>query len=107
MRLVQGIRQVEKDLGVSRNNYVHVQMMNTNWGSGNPVEFLTDTYFTAFDDHRYLKWSSSVAVSHESYISTSCKDNRNSDAAGPTIVGEWSIAVPDNVESTDGWAPAK
>ncbi|KXH45606.1 endo-beta-1,6-glucanase [Colletotrichum simmondsii] len=102
-----GIRQVEKDLNVARNNYVHIQMMNTNWGSGNPVEFLSDTYFTAFDDHHYLKWSTSVAVSHQSYISTSCKDNRNSDAAGPTIVGEWSIAVPDNVESTDGWSPSK
>ncbi|KAK1479563.1 endo-beta-1,6-glucanase [Colletotrichum cuscutae] len=54
------IRQVEKDLNVARNNYVHIQMMNTNWGSGNPVEFLSDT-----------------------------------------------IAVPDNVESTDGWSPSK
>ncbi|KAI8296174.1 putative glucan endo-1,6-beta-glucosidase B [Colletotrichum sp. SAR11_240] len=98
------IRQVEKDLGVSANNYFHIQMMNTLWGSGNPVEFLDDKYFTAFDDHRYLKWATNVPVTHADYISTSCKDNRNSDSSGPTIVGEWSISPPDSVENTDGWS---
>ncbi|GJC95730.1 endo-beta1,6-glucanase [Colletotrichum higginsianum] len=99
------IRKVERDLGVTPNNYVHIQMMSSLWGSGNPVEFLDDTYFTAFDDHRYLKWANKndVPWTHESYISTSCADNRNGDAAGPTIVGEWSISPPDEIESSDGW----
>ncbi|CCF37428.1 endo-beta-1,6-glucanase [Colletotrichum higginsianum] len=99
------IRKVERDLGVTPNNYVHIQMMSSLWGSGNPVEFLDDTYFTAFDDHRYLKWANKndVPWTHESYISTSCADNRNGDVAGPTIVGEWSISPPDEIESSDGW----
>lgn len=79
--------------------------MSTLWGSGNPVEFLSDTTFAAFDDHRYLKWTPQVPASHESYISTSCADNRNGDAAGPTIVGEWSLSPPTDVEWDDYWRP--
>ncbi|KAF6845426.1 endo-beta-1,6-glucanase [Colletotrichum musicola] len=99
------IRKVERDIGVKANDYFHIQMMSSLWGSGNPVEFLDDKYFTAFDDHRYLKWTSKndVPWTHESYISTSCKDNRSGDDAGPTIVGEWSISPPDEIEGSAGW----
>lgn len=78
-------------------------MMGSLWGSGKPTEFLRDTSFTAFDDHRYLKWDTSVEASHDAYIKKSCSDDRNTD--GPTIVGEWSLAVPDDVEKTDAWNP--
>lgn len=99
------IRSVEDSLSVKSNDRLHVQMMSSLWGSGNPTQYLpSDASFTAFDDHRYLKWDTSVAVSHDSYVSTSCADDRNAD--GPSIVGEWSIAVPDDVEQTAGWSPS-
>ncbi|KAF5234846.1 hypothetical protein FANTH_11940 [Fusarium anthophilum] len=97
------IRKVEDKLKVTSNDRLHIQMMGSLWGSGKPTEFLSDTSSTAFDDHRYLKWDTSVEVSHEAYIEKSCSDDRNTD--GPTIVGEWSLAVPDNVEKTDAWNP--
>ncbi|KLO88267.1 SPR1-exo-1,3-beta-glucanase precursor [Fusarium fujikuroi] len=97
------IRKVEDKLKVTSNNRLHIQMMGSLWGSGKPTEFLSDTSFTAFDDHRYLKWDTSVEASHEAYIEKSCSDDRNTD--GPTIVGEWSLAVPDDVEKTNAWNP--
>ncbi|KAF5013734.1 hypothetical protein FDECE_275 [Fusarium decemcellulare] len=100
---IQAIRKVEDNLKVANNDRLHIQMMGSLWGSGNPTEFLSDTTFTAYDDHRYLKWDTSVEVSQDAYIQKSCSDDRNTD--GPTIVGEWSIAVPDNVEQTDAWKP--
>ncbi|VUC28469.1 unnamed protein product [Clonostachys rosea] len=104
VKAYNAIRDVEKSLGVTPNNYVHIQMMSSLWGSGNPTEFLSDTTFTAFDDHRYLKWDGSVAVNKQSYISTSCADDRK--AESPLFIGEWSLSVPDNVENTDEWKPA-
>ncbi|KAM0077056.1 hypothetical protein ACKRZS_011210 [Fusarium odoratissimum] len=97
------IRKVEDKLKVTSNNRLHIHMMGSLWGSGKPTEFLRDTSFTAFDDHRYLKWDTSVEASHGAYIKKSCSDDRNTD--GPTIVGEWSLAVPDDVEKTDAWNP--
>ncbi|THC99686.1 hypothetical protein EYZ11_000847 [Aspergillus tanneri] len=66
-----------------------------------PHEFLTDDYYAAYDDHRYLKWAN-VEVSQDSYIRTSCSDQL--DANKPTIVGEWSLSVPDDVENSDEWS---
>ncbi|CEL04180.1 Putative Glucan endo-1,6-beta-glucosidase B [Aspergillus calidoustus] len=97
------IRNAETALGVTANNYLHIQMMNAKWGSGDPTEALSDTYFAAYDDHRYPKWDSSVAVDKESYIRASCNDDRGGNT--PTIVGEWSLSVPDNVQWTAAWEP--
>jgi hypothetical protein len=77
-------------------------MMNTLWGSGDPTQYLTDEWFAAYDDHRYLKWSG-VETSQSSYISTSCNDNRGGN--WPTIVGEFSLSVPNDVEWTPDWNP--
>lgn len=77
--------------------------MDKNWGSGDPNESLKDLYYAAYDDHRYLKYDTSVKVSKESYISASCGDNLDSNS--PTIVGEWSLSVPDDVESQEEWKP--
>lgn len=98
------IRNTESSLGITSNNYLHIQMMNEKWGSGDPTQSLTDNYFAAYDDHRYVKWDSSVAVDKESYISASCADDRGGN--WPTIVGEWSLSVPDNVEHTADWEPS-
>jgi hypothetical protein len=78
-------------------------MMDKLWGSGDPNQYIDDLYYAAYDDHRYLKWDTSVDASHDSYISESCSDNRDSNT--PTIVGEWSLAVPDDVESDSDWDP--
>jgi hypothetical protein len=77
-------------------------MMNNQWGSGDPTQYLTNNYFAAYDDHRYLKWSG-TAVSQSNYLQVSCNDNRGGN--WPTIVGEWSLSVPDNVQWTSGWNP--
>ncbi|KAJ3204575.1 hypothetical protein HDU82_005749 [Entophlyctis luteolus] len=100
---VRRIRAVEAALRIDREQYVHIQMMNKLWGPGDPVEFIADKYFTAFDDHRYLKWAD-VPVSHADYIATSCSDDRG--GLWPTIVGEFSLSVPDDVQWTPGWHPS-
>jgi len=68
-------------------------MMNNKWGSGDPTQYLTDIYFASYDDHRYLKWDPSVAVSQSGYVSASCNDDRGGN--WPTVVGEWSLSVKD------------
>lgn len=77
--------------------------MDELWGSGDPNQSLTDLYFAAYDDHRYLKYDTSVAVSKDSYISTSCNDNRDSNY--PTIVGEFCLSPPDDVQWNSDWEP--
>jgi len=98
------IRAAESSLGITSNNYLHIQMMNNKWGSGDPTQYLTNNYFAAYDDHRYLKWDTSVAVSQSSYLSESCNDDRGGNT--PTIVGEWSLSVPDDVQWTSAWDPS-
>lgn len=100
---LQRIRAAEQSLGITSNNQLHIQMMNALWGSGDPNESLTDLWFAAYDDHRYLKWDGSVAVSKDNYIATSCNDNRGGN--WPTIVGEWSLSPPDDVQWNSNWAP--
>lgn len=78
-------------MGINSNNQLHIQMMNAKWGAGDPTQYLTDTYFAAYDDHRYLKYDPSVQVSQAGYISASCADDRGGNT--PTIVGEWSLSV--------------
>ncbi|KAF2837873.1 glycoside hydrolase family 5 protein [Patellaria atrata CBS 101060] len=93
------IRQREQALGVTSNNYVHVQFMSRNWGAGDPKAGIPGgATAVAFDNHRYLKWDPSVPVSQTGYISTSCRDNVASDNQLPLIVGEWSLSVKTEVE---------
>ncbi|CAL5875247.1 uncharacterized protein PFLUO_LOCUS9551 [Penicillium psychrofluorescens] len=101
---VNRIRGAEGNLTMSKNDHLHIQMMDELWGSGDPDQYLTNLHFLAYDDHRYLKWDTSVPASHSSYLNTSCSDERNSN--WPTIVGEWSLAVPDNVQSSPNWDPS-
>jgi len=102
--IIQNIRAAENALGITTNNSLHIQMMNRRWGSGDPTEYLTNDSFAAYDDHRYIKWDTSVAVSQDNYINTSCHDNRGGNT--PTIVSEWSLSVPDDVQDTAGWDPS-
>ncbi|KAL4778503.1 glucan endo-1,6-beta-glucosidase B [Aspergillus varians] len=97
------VRDTESDIGATEVSYLHIQMMNQNWGSGDPTESLSDTEYAAFDDHRYLKYDTSVDVNKDSYISASCNDDLGGNS--PTVVGEWSLSPPDDVEGTSEWSP--
>lgn len=78
-------------------------MMNNNWGSGDPTQYLTNNYFAAYDDHRYIKYDSSVAVTQSAYLASACGDT-SAGGNTPTIVGEFSLSPPTDVQSTSGWA---
>ena len=93
-------------LGITENESLHIQFMNSLWGAGNPVEDINPHYWAAFDDHRYLKWvpKDQLTVSKEDYIKTSCNDNRQAEGENPTIVGEFSLSVADEVERTADWS---
>ncbi|KAE8393156.1 putative glucan endo-1,6-beta-glucosidase B [Aspergillus alliaceus] len=97
------IRGVERELDIDRENYLHIQMMDSVWGAGDPHEHLTDDYYAAYDNHRYIKWDAGVAVSKENYIKTSCNDKVA--ANWPAIIGEWSLSVPDDVQESPEWEP--
>jgi len=100
------IRSAESALGVSANNYLHIQAMNEIWGSGDPTSYLSNTYFLAYEDHRYVKWDTSVTVSQSAYLHDACTNNRNSDNENPTIVTEFCLSPPDDVQYTSGWDPS-
>ncbi|KAF8860603.1 glycoside hydrolase [Acephala macrosclerotiorum] len=99
------IRSAESALGVAANNYLHVQPMDGSWGSGDPKQSLTNQYFMAYDDHRYLRWSG-ITTSMSSYLNNSCTSNRASDGDTPVIIGEFSLGVPGDVEWTSVWDPS-
>ena len=97
------VHSKEDAIGVHGDAQVHLSVMNNNWGSGNPTESM-NSWNVAFDDHRYLKWDSRVAVDHDSYIAASCNDQSQGDSPG--IVGEFSLSPPDNVQWNDDWKPS-
>lgn len=86
-------------------------MMSKNWGSGDPNQALTnnDTSYLAYDDHRYLKYNTSIALTKDSYLSASCGENVASDAQDaqdtPIVVSEWSLSPAQAVEGLKAWAP--
>ncbi|UKZ69749.1 uncharacterized protein TrAtP1_010753 [Trichoderma atroviride] len=91
------IRDTESKLGVSDDKRLHIQFMASAWGSGDPTSALPSTDFAAFDDHRYLKWDTSVTATKDGYLNAACSDKRDDNV----IVGEWSISVADNVQDND------
>ncbi|KAI1857584.1 uncharacterized protein JN550_013153 [Neoarthrinium moseri] len=102
----KGIRDVESTLKAT--NPLHVQFMSSFWGSGSPEQHLPSGYSdVSFEDHRYLKWDTSVAVDHAAYISNSCTSDRSADGESPSFVTEFSLSPPDDVQSSDSWAPDK
>lgn len=78
-------------------------MMNNLWGSGDPTQYLTQNYFAAYDDHRYLKYASGITQTQAGYLSASCNDNRGGN--WPTIVGEFSLSINDNYQFTSAFWP--
>ena len=43
----QRIRTVEKNLNINANDYLHIQTMDKNWGSGDPTEAVDNLYYAA------------------------------------------------------------
>lgn len=97
------IRAAEAALNISSENLVHIQMMNTLWGSGEPQQYLTNDTFAAYDDHRYLKYDPSVGLTPAAYLNASCHDNRGGN--WPTIVGEFSLSVNTSLQWDSAFAP--
>lgn len=96
------IRTAEQNLSVSSSKYLTVQMMNKNWGSGDPNKSLNTTQIS-YDDHRYIKYDTSVPVTHAAYISAGCNDT-SATGNSPTIVGEFSLSPPDSISDTGDWS---
>ncbi|OXV05484.1 hypothetical protein Egran_06748 [Elaphomyces granulatus] len=96
----QRIRDAETKLQIQPNKYLHVQMMDKRWGSGDPNQALNDTSYAAYDSHTYLMFSN-TPVDKDTYIKTSCNDDRSGNQ--PTIVGEFSMGVPQKFTSTQEW----
>jgi hypothetical protein len=99
------IRAAETTLKVSKSDSLHVQLMNAAWGSGDPNTGLSSStaYNLAYDDHRYLIYDSSLPVTQSAYLNDSCANTLQApsiEKETPTIVGEFSLAVPQN--DTDG-----
>ena len=76
-----------------------MKTQNTKWGSGDPHQYLTDDYFAAYDDHRYLKYDPTVGSTPAAYLQASCHDDRGGNS--PTVVGEFSLSVATDLEWTD------
>ena len=78
--------------------------MNELWFAGDPNQFfdLANTVSLAYDDHRFaFPLFASAKSKRRTYTIY-----RNSDNDTPTIVGEFSLSVPDDVQWTPDWDPS-
>lgn len=102
------IRTVESSLQIPKSRALTVQMMDLTWGAGNPLQSLPKSaHGLAFDDHRYLTYSSTPATQKD-YLNASCGDtfpSTNNDK--PLIIGEWSLAIKQEKEWSDEFSPLK
>lgn len=101
---ISTIRDAETNAGVAHENQLHIAMMSKGWNGGDPQQYLSnsDQSNLLYDDHRYIKWATSVEQSQDGYLDTSCHDNRDGQNT-PLIVGEWSLSPADNVRSNAGF----
>ncbi len=94
---MNAIRSAESALGIQPANGLHVMMMDGKWGAGDPNSNMKNQLTNAaYDNHRYIKWDSSVAATPEAYLRASCHDNVSGN--WPLVVGEWSLSVGDSVQ---------
>ncbi|KAF9696466.1 hypothetical protein EKO04_005538 [Ascochyta lentis] len=102
------IRDVERDLKIPNSKRLTVQMMDSTWGAGNPRQNLPkDASGLAFDNHRYLTYSSTPATKAD-YLKASCADAfASQDNNKPLVIGEWSLAIKQDSEWSDEFSPIK
>ncbi|BBN01800.1 glucan endo-1,6-beta-glucosidase [Marchantia polymorpha subsp. ruderalis] len=97
------IRAVEDSLNIAQNDRLHIQMMDTRWGEGNPKQHWgSSPYFALYDDHKYLHWDNGVPATRRDYMYHSCYDDVGTGSNSndkPLIVGEWSLSPRDEDNS--------
>lgn len=98
---ISTIRAVEDKLGVPGDLKLHIQMMDSNWGSGNSTAHVSDLNFLALDDHAYVVNVAGLNQTKDAYLDFSCHDDRSGSSA-PLVVSEWSLAVN---PTTSDWDP--
>lgn len=114
---------MEASLNVTATKALSLQIMNTNWGSGTPLDAIRLPLTTAsshpiagvavtsipgtssqstyaalnilYDAHNYLSYNTSLATTASAYLSASCAADLGANL--PLLVGEWSLAVADGV----------
>lgn len=114
---------MEASLNINTTKALSIQIMNTNWGSGTPLQairlplstssshaiagvavtstegtFRHSTYEAlniVYDAHNYLTYNTSLATTASAYLVASCTADLGINS--PLFVGEWSIAVADGV----------
>ncbi|XP_055354489.1 uncharacterized protein LOC129600112 [Paramacrobiotus metropolitanus] len=84
------IRNVENSLNIAADKRVHIMTMDKRWGAGDPKAGLTDLWHAAYDNHRYIKYDTSVPPTRQAYLRASCNDDLSGN--WPVVVGEWSIS---------------
>ncbi|KAI1743351.1 glycoside hydrolase family 5 protein [Xylaria scruposa] len=92
------IRDRERELGIAKEDMLHIQYMGSNWGSGHPETYLNDTTYLYFDDHVYWKFDTRSSKNKTSYINATCSLYRPE--AG-VVVGEFSLSVASDLQNTD------
>ncbi|KIX09235.1 uncharacterized protein Z518_00314 [Rhinocladiella mackenziei CBS 650.93] len=100
------IRAKESTLNVTSDAQLSIMMMDEKWGSGDPNQYLPrNPHLAAYDDHAYIKYAG-VAENKDAYLQFSCNYSRSGDS-NPIVVGEWSLSVATNIESTGNWDPTR
>ncbi|KAG6555097.1 hypothetical protein Mapa_003132 [Marchantia paleacea] len=93
------IRAVEDRLRIPQNRRLHIQMMGTRWGEGNPKQHWgSSPYYALYDDHKYLHWDEGVPATRRDYMFHSCFDDVGAGVNSqdkPLLVGEWSLSPRD------------
>ncbi|KAI5799049.1 putative glucan endo-1,6-beta-glucosidase B [Geopyxis carbonaria] len=99
---LNAIRAAEEARSVGADKQLHVQFMDGKWGSGDPKSNLPADDALLFDNHDYVKWTPGVGQNQNDYFWHSCNDDVSS-SSGAVVVGEWSLAVGDDIEQTDAF----
>ncbi|KAI1153177.1 glycoside hydrolase family 5 protein [Nemania diffusa] len=95
------IRGRESELGIAKEDMLHIQYMGSNWGSGHPETYLNDTTYLYFDDHVYWKFDTRSGTNKTSYINATCSLYR---PEADVVVGEFSLSIASDLQNTDEFA---
>jgi hypothetical protein len=101
------VRNAENSLGISDDQRLHVQFMDSQWGAGNPKSNLPSDSKIIFDDHNYVGGavtSNNPSATQGDYMYYTCyTDNRQTDGDNPKIVQEWSLTVANEYTTEFDW----
>lgn len=90
------IRAAESAISVSPANQLHIQFMSKTWNAGDPSTNLPSNASSVwFDNHRYIKYDSSVSPTQDAYLKASCNDDVSASGETDLVIGEWSLSTAD------------